>query len=167
MTQPGYSFEIDVDASEVIQAIDTLDRRLEIEIGDWMRGDLHDHLVDRTADRFANEGDDMSGPWAPLTAGTEAIRARRGFPPAHPINVRTHDLQRFLLGAQGNVVGAGTWQFIWPGDPPSGELMDKMETAQLGRANPRTVARPVVGLGVSDYNDIMDSLAAFLVDGII
>jgi hypothetical protein len=167
VTSPGYGFEIDVDATEVTRALDILDRRLQVEMGDWMRGDLHDYLVQRASDRFTNEGDDASGPWAPLSNATEAIRASRGFPPAHPINVRTHDLQRFILGSAGSVVGAGTWQFQWPGDPPSGELVDKMETAQLGRVNPSTVARPVIALGVRDFNDIMDSLAAFLVDGII
>lgn len=167
MTAPGYGFEIDVDATEVVAAIDLMDRRLQVDMGDWMRNDLHDHLVRRAANRFASEGDDASGPWAPLTPGTEAIRTRRHFPPAHPINIRTHDLQRFILGAAGNVIGAGTWQFQWPGDPPSGDLVDKMQTAQSGSVNPRTVPRPVVALGVQDYNEILDSLAAFIVDGIV
>jgi len=166
MTSSGHGFEIDVDASEVTAAIDLLDRRLQIELGDWMRNDLHDHLVTRAASRFSSEGDDASGPWAPLTPGTEAIRARRGFPAAHPINIRTHDLQRFILGSTGNVVGAGAWQFQWPDDPPSGTLVDKMQTAQMGRVNPNTVPRPVVAIGAHDYNEILDSLSAFLVDGI-
>jgi hypothetical protein len=103
MTSPGRNIEIIVDASEVTRTLDILDRRLQVEVGDWMRGDLHDYLVQRASDRFANEGDDASGPWAPLSNATEAIRASRGFPPAHPINVRTHDLQRFILGSSGNV----------------------------------------------------------------
>lgn len=162
-----YAFEIETNVKEVDKVIDTLDHRLEFEIGDWMRDDLHDFLVNRANQRFASEGDDAVGPWAPLKTATETIRASLGYPPAHPINVRTHDLQNFLSGAPGNVVGAGTWQFDWPGDAPSGELEDKMQTAQLGRVTPNTVPRPVIGLGVTDYNEIMDSLAAFLVDGII
>lgn len=167
MTSPGYGFEIDVDVKEVTKAIDTLDRRLTTEVGVWMRDDLRNYLSKRASARFGSEGDDASGPWSPLKPSTEVTRAKHGFPPAHPINVRTHDLQNFILGSAGSVVGAGTWQFIWPGDPPSGALVDKMQTAQMGNVNPNTVPRPVVALGVTDYNGILDSLAAFIVDGII
>lgn len=163
----SYNFEMDIDASDVLRTIDTLDRRLETEVGNWMRDDLHDHLVARARDRFAGEGDDASGPWAPLQPATEAIRARKGFSPAHPINVRTHDLENFITGNAGSVIGAGTWIYQWPNDPPDAELHDKLQTAQIGRVNPRTVSRPVLALGVTDYNDILDSLAAFIVNGLI
>lgn len=161
-----YNIDIRVDAKEVNRVIDLIDNRLQNDLGHWMRDDLHDFLEKRASERFANEGDDASGAWAPLKPATWVQRARKGFAPAHPINVRTHDLQRFILGSAGSVVGAGTWNYIWPDDPPSGELMDKMQTAQTGRARPSTVPRPVVALGAGDYSNIVESLAAFIVDGI-
>lgn len=164
MTSSG--FQVDVDVKDVMRLIDTLDRLLDVEIGHWMRDDLQDYLVNRASGRFTSEGDDASGAWAPLKPSTEVTRARHGFSPAHPINVRTHDLQNFILGASGSVVGAGTWQFIWPGDPPSGDLVDKMQTAQTGSVNPSTVPRPVIALGAKDYNEILDSLTVFMMNGL-
>lgn len=158
--------EIVVDVKDVNAAIDIIDDRLQNQLGHWMRDDLHDLLEKRASERFASEGDDASGAWAPLKPATWVQRVRKGFSPAHPINVRTHDLQNFILGSSGSVVGAGTWNYIWPGDPPSGELMDKMQTAQRGRARPNTVPRPVVALGAGDYGKIVDSLSAFIVDGL-
>jgi hypothetical protein len=46
---------------------------------------------------FASEGSYGGYPWAPLALSTQADRARKGFPPAHPILVRTSRLRDSLL----------------------------------------------------------------------
>lgn len=87
--------------------------------------------------------------------------------PAGPINIRTHDLYSYIVGDPGKVGYSGGWNFTWPNIPMSQETFDKLQTAQRGKASPNTTDRPVVALGVTDYNAILDSLAAYLMDGLM
>lgn len=54
-------------------------------------------------------------------------------------------------------------QLTFP-DPKRGaskSLQDKMKTAQKGSSKPRTVPRPVIGLGVQDLTFVMAELAFY------
>lgn len=116
------------------------------------------HLQQRASARFAGHGDDVVGQWAPLKASTERFRTQQGFPAARPINHRTGELERLLTQGM-NFISAPVGpvaELTFP-NLPSGELRDKLETAQKGKAKPSTVPRPVIGLG---HTDLMFLLAA-------
>lgn len=108
------------------------------------------YLARRAGDRFAGEGDDVTGAWAPLKDSTIRLRAEQGFP-AGPINRRTGELENWVTGgsfeAYPTVDGAS---MRYPRDKPTGELRKKMETAQKGKKHPSTVARPVLGVNERD-----------------
>lgn len=121
------------------------------------------YLRERTQQRFANEGDDVTGPWAPLHPATVAIRESLPYQIGgeHPINRRSGELEDWVT--QGNYfpypTGVGA-TLQYPKGKPSGELLDKLKTAQGGRANPKTVARPVLGVNEKDLLFVTAALAA-------
>lgn len=114
-------------------------------------------------ERFAAEGDAASGPWQPLTEATVAIRESKGFPGAHPINVRTGAMKKHLVDDPPRVsvhsLGATMWS---PGDQGSSEMKKKVRTAQEGDPATRTPARPVLMVGPDDLEAIMVALAGYL-----
>ncbi len=111
--------------------------------------------------RFAAEGDDVSGKWAPLQPATVAIReANPDWPVGgeHPINVRTSELEEYVTQSDSLVMPSTTGAVMrYPEGKATGELQDKMETAQVGRD--RTVARPVLGVNQTDLLFTMSRLA--------
>lgn len=117
----------------------------------------------RASQRFAGEGDDVTGNWHPLTRATELMRAQKGFPPSHPINVRSGKMRHHIVDIPGDVkpnpIGA-VLQHPRPGDPLT---MLKIETAQRGKSRPRTPARPVLGYNENDMLFITSTLAAWLI----
>jgi len=58
-----------------------------------------DVIRDGFAANFASERAGNGAPWATLAARTQAERARLGFPPEHPILVRTGDYRRSFVDA--------------------------------------------------------------------
>ena len=120
------------------------------------------YLSKRAGERFANEGDDaVGGAWAPLKPGTVAIREEMGFPGEHPINVRTGELERWVVGSGWDAYpfGAGA-SLRYPGTAPTGTLKEKVVTAQRGRKDPDTVARPVLAVNEADMLFVIAALAA-------
>jgi hypothetical protein len=118
------------------------------------------YLRARTSARFANEGDDVVGKWIPLEAATESIRASKGFPSAHPINDRTGELRDYAVNSPSDVTPTGLGASLtYPGVPASGELADKVMTAQVGRNYPPTVARPIFGVDANDLAAVLTMLA--------
>jgi hypothetical protein len=121
------------------------------------------YLRERTQQRFANEGDDVVGQWAPLQPATVAIREASMFNIGgeHPINRRSGELEDWVT--EGNYfpypTGVGA-SMQYPSKKPAGELRDKLKTAQGGRADPRTVARPVLGVNEKDLLFVTAALAA-------
>lgn len=119
-------------------------------IGPW--------LQQRAKDRFRNEGDDVSGKWKTLESSTQEIRRQGNWMvgPAHPINVRTHEMENYVTGSAGDAIPVGpVAQLTFPdrrrGASP--ELQKKMRTAQKGakqKGFKNTPPRPVIGLGVQD-----------------
>lgn len=119
-------------------------------------------LQHRAEVRFADEGDSASGDWQQLAFPTRRIRAAKGFPPEHPINVRTGELRAFVTGNDGSVSTTGTAaRLLWPGEV-SGELSLKYATAQRGRNRPPTPARPVAAIDALDLELFMVAAGSFL-----
>jgi hypothetical protein len=113
---------------------------------------MRPYLNARARARFANEGDDVVGKWLPLSEGTAAIRESKGYPGEHPINHRTGQLERWITGgAVGVTTFPGGVLMTYPKDAPTGELAQKIQTAQEGKGQPYTPARPVLGLNETDF----------------
>lgn len=122
------------------------------ELYEFLRVQVDPYIRTRISRRFTGEGDDVVGNWAPLAPSTEHIRAFKGYSPSHPINVRDHYMRDFLVGTPGNIVPLGTTGAVLthPG-VSGGPLTDqKIETAQMGKAYPRTPPRPVMGMNEAD-----------------
>lgn len=124
-------------------------------VGPWIR--------ERAKDRFESEGDDVVGKWAPLAPATQEIRSRGEWPvgPTGPINKRTGELEAYVTGSDALVTGHSLGATLtFPGKRTSKRsIKTKMETAQKGRAKPRTPARPVLGLNEKDLSYVITMLA--------
>ena len=123
-------------------------------------------LQQRAKQRFKNEGDDVSGKWAPLKGATEQIRRQGPWAvgAAHPINVRTHEMENYVTGSKGDAIPVGSIAQLTFPDPNRGsgkELREKMKTAQQGKKKPSTVSRPVIGLGTQDLTFTVAALALY------
>lgn len=120
----------------------------------------------RIANRFQSEGDDVTGAWLPLARTTEAIRTAKGFPPAHPINQRTHMMRDWLVETPSSVKVIGAEVVITnPGTQPSGLMHQKIQTAQAGKTVPGTPPRPVMGLSQADDLYLQNALVNYLLSG--
>lgn len=119
-------------------------------------------IKQRAAERFANEGDDASGKWAPLEPVTVEIREKSGFQGPGPINRRTGELEDYITqGAVGISTGPGMGALEYPkGLPPTKSLKEKMETAQRGKTRrPQTVPRPVLAMNETDLSHVLVLMA--------
>lgn len=123
------------------------------------------YLERRARARFAGEGDDAVGQWAPLKPATVEVRETAGYGGEHPINRRTDELMNYITGSGGDaspeVYGAS---LIFPGKPPMGDLEDKVSIAQQGGGEYNTVPRPVLGLSEADLIFVLSALA-FHIEG--
>ena len=142
--------------------LDHLDSALsEIGMQIFMNGRIAPWLRERAEARFRDEGDDATGRWQALSEPTQEWRAGYGFPPSHPINRRTGQLEDYITSAPSRVVTArGFADLTWPASPPSNPITaKKLRTAQTGADRPRTNARPVVALGEADLVHTLTQLA--------
>lgn len=125
-------------------------------------------LKERTENRFANEGDDVSGVWQPLKPSTQRIRASRGYGAAHPINIRTRQMIDYMLHSRPDVTVAGDDALlVYPAQNMPSEVAEKIRTAQEGKAYPQTPPRPVIGLSEYDAVLITRDLASWISQGLI
>jgi hypothetical protein len=162
MTTP-FSMIIIVDDRSAERVLRNLEAALsDSSIEGFLLRNTADYIHRRTRDRFTGEGDDVTGAWQPLQPATEAIRVSRGYPGPHPINVRTGDMESFLAADPGAITGQTTWTFPAPG-AATGELAEKIKTAQQGKASPSTV----IGMNNVDEAFITTDLEAFLVRGLM
>jgi hypothetical protein len=129
---------------------------------DFLQDYVDPILRQTTEQRFASEGDAVSGPWAPLAPATVNMRGGR----AHPINVRTGAMKQYLVDSDPDIsvhsLGATMWS---PGKTGSKKLQDKVRIAQEGGTTPtgRPVpARPVLGAGEQDLARIMVAMSMYL-----
>lgn len=136
--------------------------------------DVTQYLRLRAKARFDNEGDDAVGRWAPLLQSTRNIResgiARGEWPgiaPAHPINRRTGDMEQFITEGRGDVVTVNMGSALYYPQrrtPSKKGVKQKVMRAQKGDTA-STVARPALGVSMTDVNDIVQSLAFFIKRG--
>jgi hypothetical protein len=142
--------------------LDHLDSALsEIGMQIFMNGRVAPALRERAAARFRNEGDDAVGRWQALSEPTQEWRAGYGFPPSHPINRRTGELEDYVTSAPSRVVATRGFALLtWPASPPSNPYTaKKLRTAQTGADHPSTPKRPVLGLGETDLLHVLSQLA--------
>jgi len=121
------------------------------------------YLARRAGERFENEGDDVVGKWAELKPATMAIRAEGPWAvgPDHPINRRTGELENWVVRGGWHAYPEGFGAAMqYPASLPTGELYDKVKTAQSGRSEPNTVPRPVLGLNEADMLFVITAFAA-------
>lgn len=161
---PGYVNVIVVGDTAGVQAmLVRLDDAISpVGLGLWMTAFVDPYLRARSAERFSQEGDDVSGKWLPLSAGTQAIRAQQGYPPSHPINRRSGRLEDYIVGTRSSVIShtAGS-KLVYPGTAPQGETADKVRVAQQGfsAGGMYTPPRPVLGMNERDLAAILLGLA--------
>jgi hypothetical protein len=160
-------YSVSVDKTSVDAMLNKLARKISGPgLAFWLQGSVVPWLQTRAQQRFASEGDDVSGAWFPLKPFTQQARAAAGYTPDHPINVRTGELERYITGDAGAVAaGPAFARLDYPSPPGSGDLRDKVETAQIGKAFPSTPARPVLGVNIRDLEAAMLSLALYIEKG--
>lgn len=160
-----FHLDILVDSHDVDIMIDRLMASLtEVRLEAFLEERAVPYLHERIQRRFDNEGDDVSGPWLPLRFSTEKIREREGFGPKHPINQRTKAMIHYLTESSAAVALSGFPTVVIPGRGAAGEMLDKIATAQLGRAKPSTKPRPVLGMNAVDMEAIVGNLRMWITE---
>ena len=157
----------DVDDRDAQGLLDRINELLEpASLAGWGNIALKNYIQDRARKRFVNEGDDAVGRWLPLLPATANIRAMQGYPPDHPINIRTGELHDYITNSPMQIepLGFGI-QATYPGVEATGELGDKFRTAQQGRQNPNTVPRRVIGMSATDMIEILTLLYFYVETG--
>lgn len=140
-------------------------------LGTFLASKVHPILQVRAQNRFREEGDDVSGKWLALSPYTENIRRSMGYGAAHPINRRTGRLENYITNSPSNIqVTAAGARLRFPGTAPTGELFEKVETAQVGiqggkRSQGAVPARPVLGVNERDLELILVALATHIQTG--
>jgi hypothetical protein len=172
MATPRYAgfitFDIDVHKDSVEALLMRMDTALSpFAIASFLGGPVEEYIRSRAAERFANEGDDVVGKWAPLKPATQAIRAQEGYGAEGPINRRTDELMNYIVGSPGRTQAHGLGATLtYPGTKPVGETSDKMRTAQVGEPYSGTTARPVLGLGEEDLAVVLTLLSIYVGEAI-
>lgn len=142
----------------VLRMLEALDTALNpAAIATFLGAQVVPYLQARATARFASEGDDVVGGWAPLKQATQDIRSQQGYGSAHPINRRTGELERFITEGSGDLqVHPWGASVSLPGRLPDSEMAAKVTRAQVG--DDRTVARPVLGMNERDLAFVLLSL---------
>jgi hypothetical protein len=135
-----------------------------LSVAAMLTGQVGPYLQERARRRYEGEGDDVVGRWSPLAPATQEIRANNaqwGVGPASPINVRTGQMREYITQSSFEDVvphslGATLYYPSRKSEGRGGKaLTEKMKTAQQGRANPRTPARPVLGMNETDMQTVL------------
>lgn len=165
---PSFVVTITVDKDNVGHIFSTLSGNLMGgSISVWLRDEVDVYLRRRMEQRFTGEGDDVVGKWLPLASATEKIRAAKHFPPAHPINERTHYMRDWLTGYDGQIQATGVdVTLTQPGQVAAPLTQQKINTAQHGKSYPQTPPRPVIGVNSADSDWIQNSLVHYMFSGI-
>lgn len=125
----------------------------------FLGAEIGPYLRKRAGERFASEGDDVTGAWAQLKPATVAIRGE-----AHPINHDTGELENWVVdGGWDAYPSGGGAAMQFPKSPPAGRLKKKVQSAQVGDPSNNQVARPVLGVNEADLA-FMVTAYAFMVE---
>ena len=160
---------IETESDEAQKVLDTLEKRMNpVGLSLFLTTVVDPWIRQRIEQRFDEEGDSMSGDWDPLAISTQQIRASYGYPPDHPINVRTGKMRSFLVGTKSDVKPSGIGATLQH-PPPVADAVTakKIATAQGGSSQPPTPARPVIGVDENDLVFVTSSLAAWLTQDMI
>lgn len=169
MATKGY---IDIDLTGDAQYVNAMIQHLDLKLSAsgmtaFLSATVFPYLKTRAKQRFQGEGDDAVGKWTPLAPATEIIRQSMGYGGAHPINVRSGELERYITqgSAQAAVRATPDGALLQhPANPPQGKLKSKLATAQrgdpkFGRGVP---ARPVLGMNETDLGFVLAELAFYV-----
>lgn len=163
---------IDIDITGDTQYVEKMITQLDFKLGPqgltaFLAMTVFPYLISRAKERFQSEGDDVVGKWTPLAPTTEVIRQSMGFGGAHPINVRTGELERYITqgSPSASVQASPLGAFLkHPASPASGKLKSKVKTAQQG--DPKFARgvppRPVLGMNEVDLGFVMAALAFYV-----
>lgn len=151
---------------EVELLLSRLDAALSpIALVGFMEAAVGPFMLGRIANRFEQEGDDASGVWQPLQESTNQIREQMGYPPAHPINVRSGELKEFTTSSARSAAEPFGASVTIPDAQPTGELYDKLVTAQQGASQTGyrpTPARPVLAMDATDLAVVLMQLSQYV-----
>lgn len=154
LTITSDSRDVQAMLDRVSDALDTVGMYtfLNAEVGPWLR--------ERAQNRFANEGDDVVGIWAPLEAYTVSVRDSGGYGGEHPINKRSGELESYIVDGGWDVTASTALSILtFPGTLPNPSQAVKVVTAQTGATYPRTPPRPVLGMNEADLGFVLAALA--------
>lgn len=129
----------------------------------FLYGVVGPYLRERAEARFAAEGDDVSGKWLPHHPTTRHFRQSQGYPEG-PINHRTGEMERWITQGQGAAIPVGPAALLTfpdPALPMDADLVEKVRTAQGGKAQPKTPARPVLGINGQDAIHIVAAMSFY------
>jgi hypothetical protein len=136
-----------------------------IALSAFMSGVVGPFMLGRVAARFEDEGDSASGKWQPLKESTNQIREQMGYPPAHPINIRSRELFDFTTTSARAAAEPFGASVTLPDQTPMGELFDKFITAQGGAASGEnqgaTPPRPVLAMDTTDLAVVLMQLGQY------
>lgn len=156
--------DIQVDQRSVYELLDRMDTGFSATAwAGFLVSTVGPYLAERAEMRFAKEGDDVSGKWAPLKESTKALRLEQGFPEG-PINHRTGEMERYITGGFGAAIPLGPVALLTfpnPASPMNAELQEKVKTAQTGKTKPSTVPRPVLGLNATDAMFVVAAMSFY------
>lgn len=158
------SFDYVISEKDVQSKLWALDTALNpFAIARFLGAEVDPYIRTRARQRFRDEGDDVTGKWEPLHEATWNWRMNEGYPPEHPINKRTGELETYITDSPHNInVNTLGAVLVMPGHPPTGELKDKVSTAQTGRVDPNTRPRPVIGMNEQDLTAVMTMLFLYI-----
>lgn len=157
--------DIDVQEGDVERMLEAVNTFLSpFALMGFLSSTVSPYIRKRAKDRFRTEGDEVSGKWAALRPATQDFRENSNLPisPKHPINRRTDDLFDYVTNSPDAVTalpGIGA-QLTYPGKTPTNPwVTEKVKTAQKGKARPKTVPRPVLGVGMNDLVYVVGAIA--------
>lgn len=128
----------------------------------FMQGFAAPYLQDRVHERFEQQGDRASGKWMPLAQSTIARREKKGYVPIK-INERTGVMRRWIEQAPGSIKAVKYAAILeWPGKPFISTTARKLKTAQFGKKEPWTWARPIVAFDSADLLTILVAMEQWI-----
>lgn len=132
-------------------------------IAGFLGAEVDPYIRTRARQRFRDEGDDVSGKWAPLAEATWTWRTGQGYQAQHPINKRSGELEGWVTESahRMNVHTLGA-TLTMPGNRGGGELTTKVKTAQIGKPDPNTPPRPVIGMNEKDLSAVLSLLFLYI-----
>lgn len=172
-TKRRYDAIVDVDDEDAIRMMDRVMETVgPVSLERWLRMAAHPHFTNEIVQRFAYQGDRVSGHWPDASEATEAMKENLEFD-AEALNIRTGEMFDFLTSkAQFSVAGDQAMMSL-PGRRPNPLMTRKIRTAQFGsNDNPidefgPTPPRPVLGFDEQDMEFLLRSLERWVVWGVV